>query len=256
MLRTVIKSVWGNSYSLIRTRSRLTSGCRLELRRYAGSVVSFNQSNPRKNHTTIEWQDGHISEFHNAWLRDHCRCEKCIDPSTFQRSFDTLDIAKSIIENQTKLSSIQEDVERNEIIIEWQDFDNGNAASDTSASGVNCKRTSFPSQWLRDHCYKDSERDMRKRRQNSYRKGWTPSELYDRCHGELPSLEHTELMDASPDKNNAGLKQFLKYLDIYGIVFVKNCPLSLEETEKTVRRFGNPRETTPWGLMWDTKPNG
>ena len=40
------------------------------------STKSFNKGNEKPNHTTNEWEDGHISEFHNAWLRDHCRCDK------------------------------------------------------------------------------------------------------------------------------------------------------------------------------------
>ena len=71
-------------YSLL----QLVKECSGQLRRKI-CTKSFNKISTKPNHTTIEWQDGHVSEFHNTWLRDHCRCEKCIDPSTFQRSFDT-----------------------------------------------------------------------------------------------------------------------------------------------------------------------
>lgn len=30
------------------------------------------------------------------WLRDHCRCEKCYDHSTFQRKLSILDIPEDI----------------------------------------------------------------------------------------------------------------------------------------------------------------
>ena len=208
------------------------------------STKSFNKGNEKPNHTTIEWEDGHISEFHNAWLRDHCRCDKCIDPSTFQRSFDTLNITNHVLKKESKISEISENKETNEITIKWNDDVN---------STLNCTASKFPSDWLRDHCYTEKERKSRMRLQQLRRKGWMPNELITRCSGELPFVEHGELMDTSND--NHGLRKFIEHLDIHGIVFVKNCPLSIEETEKAVRRFGGPRETTPWGLMWDTKPN-
>ena len=119
------------------------------------------------------------------------------------------------MKNQTKLSSIQEDVERNEIIIEWEDLDSGNAAMILPSLKL-IKTTRLPSQWLRDHCYKDSERICESVVKIRTEKDGRQVSYTTCCHGELPSLEHTELMDASPDKNNAGLKQFLKYLDSMG----------------------------------------
>lgn len=228
-------------YSLL----QLVKECSGQLRRKI-CTKSFNKICTKPNHTTIEWQDGHVSEFHNTWLRDHCRCEKCIDPSTFQRSFDTLNIANENLNNNSKMVSIHENNETNEIIIEWED-----SLDTKSSNNISCTSNRFPSKWLRNHCYSESERNARTQAQKARRTGWAPEDLKSRCSGKLPYVEHTELMDDT----NFGLKKFIEFLDLYGIVFIQNCPVSIEETEKTVRRFGRPRDTTPWGLMWDTKPN-
>ena len=45
---------------------------------------------------TINWDDGHVSEFHYGWLRDNCRCSACWHPQAQERLHDALAITSEL----------------------------------------------------------------------------------------------------------------------------------------------------------------
>jgi hypothetical protein len=64
----------------------------------APPTPSVPQAFPRSAHdehahkVVIEWNDGEVSRFHNTWLYDHCRCERCFHPATKQRRKGLLEV--------------------------------------------------------------------------------------------------------------------------------------------------------------------
>jgi trimethyllysine dioxygenase len=193
----------------------------------------------------ITFGDNRFFEFHNSWLRDHCQCPKCIDPSTKQRSFDTLDLLKS--PNTVFETRLERKGPKGELSITWEVMGHVDAKE-------TCVKTTYPTKWLRDNAYSfPTEVFDRRKALQGKRPTWTPATLKERYNNGLPEVEHADLMDTS--NGDQGLKDLLTHLHRDGIVFVNNVPPSMEETERTVRRFGVPRHTPTWGTMWDTAPN-
>jgi gamma-butyrobetaine dioxygenase len=60
---------------------------------------------------SLEWEDGHHSQFHWIWLRDHCRCERCYNASCDQKHYDAALIDPEIrpvrVEDQNDAVAIQ-----------------------------------------------------------------------------------------------------------------------------------------------------
>ena len=194
-----------------------------------------------ETHTQVLWNDGHVSTFNNTWLRDHCQCSQCVHPHSHQRTFDSLDVAtaQNHVEEHT-LSEGNQDIQ-----ILW--------ASDSPGTKDMCRRSFFSAAWLRQQCYTNTERETRLANEATcLRRAWSPEQLLERCSGGIPTVEYAALMCS--DEEDAGLKSLLTNLYSHGIVFVNNCPLSMDETENIVKRFGTPRYTPTWGTMWDTAP--
>ena len=87
---------------------------------------------------TIDWDDGHVSEFHFSWLRDNCRCSACWHPQAQERLFDALAITSELIP-----SAVRKDSEGT-VIIDWDGHE-----------------SIYDPTWLRQHCYSASERARR-----------------------------------------------------------------------------------------------
>ena len=53
--------------------------------------------NLKDHELTIEWGDDQpsVGVYDFAWLRDNCRCPKCVDPSSGQKLFNRQHVMKS-----------------------------------------------------------------------------------------------------------------------------------------------------------------
>jgi len=40
------------------------------------------------DHLKVNWNSDHSSVFEYSWLRDNCKCEQCVEPSSGQKVFD------------------------------------------------------------------------------------------------------------------------------------------------------------------------
>eukprot|EP00946_MAST-07B_sp_MAST-7B-sp1_P005247 g5247.t1 len=252
-------------------------------------LLRVNQAPGADSKTELHWSDGHLSTFHNSWLRDHCQCPECLDPATMQRSFDSLELDPS-----TASLSLPPESSPNEDGVTVRGSSRTNTlktASDTlgAASTVlelemktdddkykhNLK---FSVQWLRENCYSSDARSERAMAVAATRKddaaSWDPEGLSamamscgDACPrgvnfsdtgGPIPSTCFDEL-----DQDPLRLR---RQLQRYGIAFIADPDTkSLHDAsmstdgdwynqlvDHTVRSYvGFPRETL-WGTFWDT----
>lgn len=201
------------------------------------------------NHTVVEWADGHISTFNNQWLRDHCLCEQCVDKHTLQRSFDSLSLPRGAVLAKTTVSSGTLDPSpESTIFFHWCDNE--------SRDGV-CRQNEFPAAWLRSHCYSEKSRAHARLDFDKKHPPWDAQQMQNvsqecsKKFKDTPSIRIT--YDAFMD--DVGLLEALRVLDRYGLVLIDGVPPNEADVEATVGRIGPPRETTPWGRMWDTAPD-
>eukprot|EP00040_Diaphanoeca_grandis_P015674 m.80283 g.80283 ORF g.80283 m.80283 type:complete len:504 (+) comp25298_c0_seq2:209-1720(+) len=188
----------------------------------------------------IRWPDGHHSSFLNAWLRDHCRCSSCLNPSTHQRSFDSLKLPMSVLDVQC--THVALDAEHLRLTIQL------------GPDHANTHICTFPLDWLKAHC-PDARDESLAHQQHHHRHLWDNSVISTRHAEELLNFPFTlAYSDVTP--NNPELIR--DHLRRYGIAFVTGVPV-LDDfsgwtsvTEDLVRKYvGFPRETI-WGIHWDT----
>jgi len=79
---------------------------------------------------SVHWQDGH-ARFHHVWLRHHCPCPACLDPSTKQRTIDMALIPEQVRPQQVDVASADQ------LHIVWED------------GHVTC----FDASWLKENAY-------------------------------------------------------------------------------------------------------
>ncbi|XP_074598121.1 gamma-butyrobetaine dioxygenase-like [Brevipalpus obovatus] len=95
------------------------------------SSVKTAQLGGEKKLLTVEWPNGHEESFHIAWLRDSCKCPKCVHPSTYQKLFNPATI------DMDALSPLQISNNGESLSITWQE----------NHSGEQHKST-YPLSWL------------------------------------------------------------------------------------------------------------
>ncbi|PVU99278.1 hypothetical protein BB560_005530, partial [Smittium megazygosporum] len=179
--------------------------------------------------TVVEFEDGQKSKFHNYWLRDHCKCEKCVHPVTYQRIIDPLEFEVDISPSKSTVSD-------GSLVVEW---DNG------------AHKSVFPLAWLKKHSYDQKFTST----QQPKLKLWG-SEL----ENKIPSVPYDKVMNT-----DEGLFEWLQNISIYGLCAVSGVPpngnvlflfdsffyyLYTCDTRKVLERIGPIRETH-YGGFWE-----
>src|SRR6476619_5070145 len=60
-------------------------------------IVSFDEG------IRITWDDGHRSEFHYAWLRDNCQCQRCRHSTTLELILDQSRVPETVAAQEARL---------------------------------------------------------------------------------------------------------------------------------------------------------
>ncbi|KAI9312108.1 trimethyllysine dioxygenase [Dichotomocladium elegans] len=171
----------------------------------------------------LDWNSRKTSVFHHFWLRDHCRCEQCYHATTRQRLVDTFAIPRDI--QPSAIDSTPEGLH-----VTWPDG----------------HRSQYAWDWLHTHSYSPVLRVAEPLQLQSKRpKLWSAAML----QSQYPTVAH----DAVMHEDNKGLKQWLDYLEVYGIGFVDGVPTTVEATEALARRVSFLRETHYSQGMWSVK---
>lgn len=147
---------------------------------------------------TVRWGDGHVSSFHYLWLRYACSCERCGD-------------AYSGV-GDIRLTYYPPDLVAEEAYV----TDTGRLAVRWGAGNTNCVGSLFEPQWLRAHCYSESERRRRRERVRPILWDSTAS-------GSLPEISYAEALSGDD-----GQYRLLKAVHRYGVARVRHGPPSEE----------------------------
>ena len=137
----------------------------------------------------VVWDDGHVSEFHYAWLRDNCFCPECRHPHALERKVDLLALPGKI---RPAAVIVQES---GALRITWQ------GDGHVSAYKPGC---------LRAHCYSDESRASRR---------WRPV-LWDADLGNnMPAVDYDDIKESE-----AGVLAWLRMLRDCGVSLICNAP--------------------------------
>ncbi len=92
------------------------------------------------NELAVAWGDGHVSSYHPMWLRHQCECAKC---------GSSLDAIRGVRLHQIPedLAPVSVELKGSGVRVVW--------SADQHASD-------YSAEWLRDHCYSESERALRR----------------------------------------------------------------------------------------------
>ena len=171
------------------------------------ATVQAMTPNENGRSIAIEWADGHISTFHNIWLRDNCSCETCGDHSGGARFFEL-----NMMSDDLSLAKATAD--KGMIELTWN--------SDGHV-------THYDTSWLRAHCLSADERTERRHKPILWDNSIT---------GHVPEADYMRALTDDVEK----LKIFDAVRD-YGICLLRNVPAESEETEKLAALIGFIRET-------------
>ncbi|PSN42314.1 hypothetical protein C0J52_18217 [Blattella germanica] len=180
----------------------------------AKSSIS-GQLNLDKQHLEVSSQSWPQSlKLSYVWLRDHCRCYKCYNHTTNQRSLDLLDIPPDI---QPESSSIKD----NELEIRWMD---GHVSR-------------YLLHWLWDNTY------------NQYVAARTHDyQLWSKESKEIKKIAQEDVDHFMATEK--GLFDVVKSLVDFGVGFVTNVPATVNATEMVVKRIAHVQQTM-FGGMWE-----
>ncbi|PRP76233.1 hypothetical protein PROFUN_15318 [Planoprotostelium fungivorum] len=166
----------------------------------------------------VSWPEGGESHFHNIWLRDHCRCPRCLHQVTRQRLFDTFSIPDTI-----KPSNIDWDDQG--LRIRWGESDH---------------ESNFRWPWLRSNSFTSQ----------------TPSQSIPIPSNKIlwgkeiaqnpPTVSYQSVMQDGEE----GIRKWLDYIDSHGFCYVTGVPVSPEKTEELAKMISHIR-MTHWGGFWD-----
>jgi alpha-ketoglutarate-dependent taurine dioxygenase len=179
--------------------------------------------------------DGKPTVFDSIFLRDSCRCPRCVNPSSTQKTFQTADIPAAI-EGSCQVTTELEDEEI--ALINWKedipDWPEGH-------------QTALPLDFLRksveeEHAFKT------KTYQAPQRIFWESRAM----SRDIQFLDYASYM-----RNDKTLYRALKALHTHGLVFLKNVPDTISTDSATsvksiCERIGNLR-TTFYGETWDVR---
>ncbi|KAJ5081152.1 hypothetical protein N7456_013390 [Penicillium angulare] len=168
---------------------------------------------------TIEGPDTDPISFSYLYLRDLCKCPRCVDPHSKQRSFRTSDINKLI-----EPSHIRWDGEYLEIT--WDD-------------SIPDHVSRWHYSYLQNHPINTHD---------AYTRGnepmtWTAKRMQEVQHW----ISYEDYIN-----NNEQFTIAMRNLQRTGLIFVKDIPDSREMVEKIANRLG-PLRNTFYGMTWDVR---
>lgn len=191
------------------------------LRVFSTSTALLNRiasTSLEKDRLKVQWQNGEKSEFHNVWLRDHCRCEKCFNYSTYQREYDMLHMPLDIKPTQATSSGEQ-------LHLTWPDG----------------HTTVYNAEWLQNHEYKTRP---------SIRKGtlvepflWNKQRI---TSVDLPQVTYQSVLEDDKDCFKASFS-----IEKFGFVFVHDIPTELVAIENLAKRLAGFVRETHFGAVWE-----
>ncbi|RKF83438.1 Trimethyllysine dioxygenase [Golovinomyces cichoracearum] len=152
----------------------------------------------------------------NLWLRDNCHCEKCIDPDTMQKAFDTFSLPEDIVPNEvwTEKEGLR--------VIYTQGPDDGNS-----------HESFYPWSWIMKNIPKGLEQEQKLEPNPNSLILWDSN-----IETDLPSASYEEIM-----KSDHGVRDWTDKIRKYGFCFVENCPTSPEKTKELIERIAFIRQT-------------
>ncbi|KAF1986260.1 Clavaminate synthase-like protein [Aulographum hederae CBS 113979] len=177
--------------------------------------------------------DGQPIEFNTFFLRDACRCPRCLDHSSGQKQYGTADIPSNL---QGK-AQIQTGSDGHQSVrIEWEnDYVPPSPSPEPHT-------TTFPLSYLAAVHARD-EASHRSAPSPPRKTLWDASKI----KKELPSISYTDYLTSAPAFATA-----IHALDRYGLLFLRDCPDSEHELPNIVNRIGPLRDTF-YGPTWDVK---
>jgi alpha-ketoglutarate-dependent taurine dioxygenase len=179
--------------------------------------------------------DGKTEVFDSIWLRDSCKCPRCVNPSSTQRTFQTADIPATI-EGSAQVTTELEDEEV--ALISWK-----NDVKDWPEG----HQTALPLDFLRKAL--EEERNVKaKRHPISPRSFWESQQMTK----DIQYIDYGSYM-----RNDKTLYRALRALYTHGLVFLKNVPDTIATDSATsvksiCERIGHLR-TTFYGTTWDVR---
>eukprot|EP01090_Pellita_catalonica_P008985 TRINITY_DN20041_c0_g1_i1.p1 TRINITY_DN20041_c0_g1~~TRINITY_DN20041_c0_g1_i1.p1 ORF type:complete len:409 (-),score=28.34 TRINITY_DN20041_c0_g1_i1:198-1403(-) len=181
------------------------------LKRKIHSRLSFTRSSKS---VEVTWNRSENANFHFSWLRYHCLCEDCIDPSSGQRL------------QQCGKESIPKDVsvEDNDLHIIWKDG----------------HQSKFSPQWLRRYSYSDQAQTLRR---GSYTKN-----LWD---GSSHPPKERLFVSYADLQSETQLFSWMQNLFKDGISFISDTPVP-NGMESLIKRMG-PFRSTMYGDVFDVQ---
>lgn len=176
------------------------------------TAVDFDEAT-----VTVSWQDNASAVFHNIWLRDNCRCEKCGEPVIGRRTSRLTHFPLDIL----PISATAETPQTLRIIWNHEDHE-----------------SRYSSDWLRTHAY-DTETTRKEKRY--------PPILWDQSF-----LKEPPTVAADVVATDRGLFDVLRTVRDFGICFVKDGSSEVGQLEALATRFGYLQENN-FGLIQDLR---
>ena len=156
------------------------------------------------------------TKFNYLWLRDNCRCDKCIHPSSQQKLHSSGQIFKLF--GKTKPQSIQRKGDK--IVILWPDG----------------HESVFDLEWLKTH------------HSTANIKPLVEPIIWDK----KSFTKINRKIDYSEFQTIEGFQAVLKQLRDYGLCFLENVPTENDQVEKVAQEFGTIKDTF-YGKTWDVR---
>lgn len=186
----------------------------LQPQQVSGSIKSAYQP-PNSRNLLIELGDGQRYEFPLVWLRDNCQCPKCFHPGSYSRIHDWELFKPDSVAIQS--CSVSED--GTQVDITWHDG----------------HQSHYNSTWLEDRNF--TEQNVQQYLEQWYRP--KPRLWKKREFGEiLKSFEFEDVIG-----KDEALQAWIEALIRYGVVMIRNAPLTEHECRKLANRVGFIRKT-------------
>ncbi|MGI9291769.1 MAG: TauD/TfdA family dioxygenase [Gammaproteobacteria bacterium] len=167
----------------------------------------INQAEIADHGLQVDWGDGHQSHFHSVWLRHQCECDACGTPMNAVRALRIHHIPEDI-----SIASFE--FNHQQVKIGW-------------SQGAH--HSTYKARWLRDHCYSDGERKLRKHR----------PVLWDASIGQNPPVFNFKEAEA----DSATRLAMLESVCDYGFCKIENLSGNMDESNRLIELVGTQRQT-------------
>ena len=155
----------------------------------------------------VHWADGHRSRYHPMWLRHQCECSQCGSSLNGVRGIRIHHIPEDI--TPVELSHTE-----TEVNIVW------------SGDG---HQSSYNSRWLRNHCYSETERSLRKHR----------PVLWDASIADSGPCAYFEQARANPQAR----LNLLQTVNDLGFCKITNAPTQASQSSQLIELIGHQRQS-------------